>query len=69
MTRIATVLMIILFWTGLADGPAGEAHGLEDPSQGEALIAQAEAQVVDRWLLEVAACEAGHSSKCAPVLY
>lgn len=69
MARIATGIMVILFWTGLANGPAGAAQGQEDQLRLTAIVAQAEAQAVDRWLMDVAACEAGDVSRCAPVLY
>jgi len=69
MARLPMGFMIILFWTGLINGPAGAAQGLDDPGQILAATAQAEAQAVEQWLLDVAACEAGDTWKCAPVLY
>lgn len=69
MARLGMATMVLLFWTGLANGPA-DASGARS-AQATAPVAQspeAHAAFMDRWLADVAACEAGEQRRCAPVL-
>ena len=68
MARVGTGIMVILFWTGLANGPAGASSEPETPPMTVAAMETAP-DVVDLWLADVAACEAGVEHRCTPILY
>ena len=69
MARIGTGIMIILFWTGLASSQAGASSDhVSPPVRSAAVAMEAAPDVIDLWLADVAACEAGVQDRCAPVL-
>lgn len=71
MARLGMGIMVILFWTGLANGPAdasGARDGRASASVARSSSPEADDAFIDRWLADVAACEAGEQYRCAPVL-
>lgn len=77
MARLGTGIMVVLFWTGLALGPVGasgdrDAQASTVAADTTAVDVSSETQIqvefVDRWLADVAACEAGRQTRCAPIL-
>ena len=69
MARLGMGIMVLLFWTGLANGPADASGARDVPATVPvALSTEADAAFIDRWLADVAACEGGEQDRCAPVL-